>query len=470
MSHYKGKDVIVGQKKYKLIKQIGSGGNGCVWSAREEETAQQYAIKFLPSEKDGKVPHDKLDRFEKEISFCQCENHPNIIRIIGHGVFDGNERFYIMPLYEKTLRKIILEETDEETLLDYWIKLAKAVEYIHSIGIYHRDIKPENVFVNDSGELVLADFGIAHFRDSTMTKTAAWLGNKSYAAPEQLEKENENRVSAASDVYALGKILNELFTKNNPSGLNYELIRYKYPQYWELDGIVETCLKQNPSERLPSEYLLEAVSNIQEEVNSELRLIEDTLIDGSECGDMGGDVIEIARTAAKDIYLAKYILENESPKDIENDDPDYDYHIDIHYAVDDFVKGLYFQKRVLTICKKKFEYESNVYVNDKTYEPIDLSKEENRKLYDEFRATVTKYRYQGDSLGKIFKYFLSCCDYHCKEILRAISTINSDLEDLGNAPFFYLLYKLKVVFSQEEVKEYSIADRLEVNWKKTFWC
>lgn len=64
MSHYKGKDVIVGQKKYKLIKQIGSGGNGCVWSAREEETAQQYAIKFLPSEKDGKVPHDKLDRFD----------------------------------------------------------------------------------------------------------------------------------------------------------------------------------------------------------------------------------------------------------------------------------------------------------------------------------------------------------------------------------------------------------------------
>lgn len=470
MSHYKGKDVIVGQKKYKLIKQIGSGGNGCVWSAREEETSQQYAIKFLPSGKDGKVPHDKLDRFEKEISFCQCENHPNVIRIIGHGVFDGNERFYIMPLYEKTLRKIILEETDEETLLDYWIKLAKAVEYIHSIGIYHRDIKPENVFVNDSGELVLADFGIAHFRDSTMTKTAAWLGNKSYAAPEQLEKENENRVSAASDVYALGKILNELFTKNNPSGLNYELIRYKYPQYWELDGIVETCLKQNPSERLPSEYLLEAVSNIQEEVNSELRLIEDTLIDGSECGDMGGDVIEIARTAAKDIYLAKYILENESPKDIENDDPDYDYHIDIHYAVDDFVKGLYFQKRVLTICKKKFEYESNVYVNDKTYEPIDLSKEENRKLYDEFRETVTKYRYQGDSLGKIFKYFLSCCDYHCEEILRATADLGRELEDLSNAPFFYLLYKLRVNFSQEEVKEYSIADRLEVNWKKTFWC
>lgn len=468
MSHYKGKYVTVGQRKYKLIKQIGAGGNGCVWVAREEETAQQYAIKFLPIGKDDKVPHDKAARFEKEIAFCQQENHPNIIKIVGYGAFNGTEKFYVMPLYEKTLRNIIVAETDTEVLLGYWIRLAKAVKYIHSIGVYHRDIKPENIFVNDSGELVLADFGIAHFSDSTMTKTAEWLGNKSYAAPEQLEKENENSVSAASDVYALGKILNELFTKSNPSGLSYELIRDVYPQYWELDGIVEKCLKQNPSERLSSEYLLEAVSSIQKEVNSELKLIEDSLIDASKCGDSDEVVTEIACTAAKDIYLARYILENESPKDIENEDPNFDYHINIHYAVDDFVKSLYFQKRVLTICKKKFKYESNVYVYDKTYEPIDLSKEENHKLYDEFRATVMKYRYKDDSLGEIFKYFLSCCDYHCQEILRATSNLNGELEDLNNAPFFYLLYKLRAVFSQEEAKEYNIADKIEVNWGQQF--
>lgn len=462
MSHYKRKYVTVGQKRYKLVDAIGSGGNGSVWRAQEEGMEQQYAIKFLASE-----DTEKITRFEKEIAFCQRETHPNIIKIIGYGTFNDNEKFYIMPLYEKTLRDVISKETDAEVLLGYWLKLAKAVQYIHSIGVYHRDIKPENIFVNDSGELVLADFGIAHFSDSTMTKTTAWLGNKSYAAPEQLEKENENSVSAASDVYALGKILNELFTKSNPSGLSYELIYYTYPQYWELDGIVEKCLKQNPSERPLSEYLLEDVSYIQETVNTELDIIECGLIDAFEDGEPDESVIAIAHTAAKDIYLAKYILENKSLQDIENNDPEFNYHIQIHYGVDDFIKSVYFQKRLLTICQKKFEYEANVYASGRMYAAIDLGLEKNRLLYQEFRATATKYRYEDGSLGKILKLFLSCCDYHCHEMLRAVKGIDEELGDLSNAPFFYLLYKLRTVFSKTESYEYSLSNHILVNWTLT---
>lgn len=459
MSHYKGKYVTVGQKRYKLLDTIGSGGNGSVWRAQEEGTDQQYAIKFLAS---GNT--DKIARFEKEIAFCQRENHPNIIKIVGYETFNGTEKFYIMPLYEKTLRDIIVRETDAEVLLGYWIKLAKAVEYIHSIGVYHRDVKPENIFVNVSGELVLADFGIAHFSDSTMTKTVEWLGNKSYAAPEQLEKENENRVSAASDVYALGKILNELFTKINPSGVSYKLIRYVYPQYWELDKIVEKCLRQNPSERPLSEYLLEDVTYIKKAVNDELDIIEWRLIDEFQDGEPDERVIAIARTAAKDIYLAKYILENESLQEIENDDPEFNYHIQIHYDVDDFIKSVYFQKRLLTVCQKKFEYEANVYASGRMYPAIDLEEEKNRKLYKEFQATVTKYRYEDGSLGKTLKLFLSCCDYHCREILRAAKGIDEELGGLSNAPFFYLLYKLRTVFSKNEAYEYNLSNHIFVNW------
>lgn len=462
MSHYKVKFVTVGQKQYKLVKYIGSGGNGSVWRAQEDGTGQPYAIKFLTSENT-----DKIERFEKEIAFCQQENHPNIIRIIGCGTFNDNEKFYIMPLYEKTLRDVISKETDAEVLLGYWLKLAKAVQYIHSIGVYHRDIKPENIFVNDSGELVLADFGIAHFRDSTMTKTAEWLGNKSYAAPEQLEKENENRVSAASDVYALGKILNELFTKNNPSGLSYKLIRKAYPQYWELDMLVERCLKQNPSERPLSEYLLEDVLYIQKTVNAELDNIEGILIDAFEDGEPDESVTAIAHTAAKDIYLAKYILENESLQEIENDDSEFEYHIQIHYAVDDYIKSVYFQKKILTICQKKFEYEANVYASGKMYTAIDLSEEKNRTLYENFRATATKYRYEDGSLGKTLKLFLSCCDYHCDEILQAAKRVDDELGTLSNAPFFYLLYKLRTVFSKAEAHEYGLSNYIFVNWPLT---
>lgn len=456
MSHYKGKYVTVGQKRYKLVNNVGSGGNGSVWHVQEEGTEQQYAIKFLAS-----ANADKIARFEKEISFCQRENHPNIIKIVDYGTFNGNEKFYIMPLYEKTLRDIIAQETDEEVLLNYWIRLAKAVEYIHSIGVYHRDIKPENIFVNESGELVLADFGIAHFSDSTMTKTAEWLGNKSYAAPEQLEKENENHVSAASDVYALGKILNELFTKSNPSGLSYKLIRYSYPQYWELDIVVESCLKQKPSERPSSNYLVETVSYTQQFVKDKLALIEDSLIDELEDREPNENILSITRIAAKDIYLAKYILENESLQDI---NPQFDYHMQIHYTVDDFIKSVYFQKKILTICEKKFEYEANIYASGRMYPAIDLAVEKNSILYKEFRDTATKYCYEDGSLGKILKLFSSCCDYHCHEILRAAKGIDEELGYLSNAPFFYLLYKLRTVFSKTEAYEYNLSNHIFVNW------
>lgn len=466
MSTYRNKTITANGKNYKLIDALGNGGNGAVWIAEDIETTQQYAVKFLKEQQT-----EKIARFEKEIAFCQQETHPNIVKIIGQGTFvngSKNELFYIMPLYEKTLRKVIAEETNPDTLLDYWIKLAKAVEYIHSIHVYHRDIKPENIFVNKSEELVLADFGIAHFHDSNMTKTAAWLGNKSYAAPEQLDKENDNQVSALSDVYALGKILNELLTKNNPAGLSYELIRYSYPQYWQLDIVVEKCLKHNPLDRPACKYLLEEVSQIKKDVNTELEFIEDELLGKLEPDKINKNIIAIANTAAKDIYLARYILQNESLNNIQNNDPEWTYHENIHYTVDNFIKSLYFHKKVLSICEKKFLYESNVYGNGRTYSPLDLKNGHDRKLYDTFFATVTKHHYKDDFLGKTLKYFSSCCDYHCEEILRAINRLDEELLYLNDTPFFYLLYKLRDIFSTTEAKEYNIADSILVNWERTY--
>ena len=487
MSTYQNKIITANEKKYRLISPVGEnnengennkdnkskhknaqGGNGDVWIAEDLETTQQYAVKFLREQQSKKIA-----RFEKEITFCQQENHPNIVKVIGRGTFDDGKRkklFYIMPLYQKTLRKVINEETNPDILLDYWIKLAKAVEYIHSIHVYHRDIKPENIFVNKSGELVLADFGIAHFHGSNMTKTSEWLGNKSYAAPEQLEKENDNQVSAFSDIYALGKILNELFTKNNPSGLSYKLICDLYPQYWQLDMVVEKCLNQNPLERPSCKTLLGKVTHIMEKVDSDLHLIEDVLIDDLEHEQVNESVMATARIAAKDIYWAQYFLENASLQEISNRDKatEFSYHQNIHYALDDFIKSVYFQKRILNLCEKKFEYESNNYDRGIFYDSIDLADKDNKKLYDTFCATVTKYRYPDYSLGKTLKYFLACCDYHCKEILESINEIEEELIKLSDVPYFYLLYKLRKVFSRTEAKEYDIADRILVNWERTY--
>ena len=98
VSHYKGKFVTDGQRKYRLIKLVGSGGSGQVWRAQEQGTAQQYAVKFLTYEN-----RDKVSRFEKEISFLKLQEHPNIIKIVGHGTGVNDKKFYVMPLYQKTL-------------------------------------------------------------------------------------------------------------------------------------------------------------------------------------------------------------------------------------------------------------------------------------------------------------------------------------------------------------------------------
>lgn len=461
MSRYKGKFVSAGEEKFKLIRQIGSGGGGLVWLARSEKDHKDYAVKILQFDEKNKPSKEKIARFQKEIEFCQKQNHPNIIKILGHGELEDKSKYYVMPFYEKTLRNIITQDNDAETLLEFWIKLAEAVEYIHSINIYHRDIKPENIFINNCGDLVLADFGIAHFANACLTKTNEWLGNKSYAAPEQLEKENENAISAACDTYALGKILNELFTRRNPSGLNFTRIYSLHPHLWALDDIVDQCLYHTPAKRPTVKKLLEMIAQIRKEIKEELENIEDVLRD---------DIIdkhfkeEILNIAAKDIYLSQYILGVKSLQEIEECDPNYTYHLHIHYAVDNFVKSMYFQKRVLQLCENKFTYESNVYTKDIIYPPIDLSKEENQKIYDEFMHKVLKYHYPSNFLGKIQKYFLSCCDYHCKELLNAIDTLEYELEDLGNAPFYYLMYKLRVTFSLDEIAEYDIAHRITVNW------
>lgn len=217
--------------EYKLIEHKGSGGSGSVWGA--EAGANKYAIKFFKPET---VTTDRLARFKQEITFIKSSNHRNIIKVIADGEYDGST-CYVMPHYTRTLRDVINEETDSDILLTFLLGICSALKYIHRKGIKHRDIKPENILI-DGSMLVLADFGVAHFKNHHITKKGDLLANRNYTAPEQKLRNNALNVDEAADIYAFGLIINECFTKQNPAGTAFELIADSYPLLYELDHLV----------------------------------------------------------------------------------------------------------------------------------------------------------------------------------------------------------------------------------------
>jgi serine/threonine protein kinase len=127
------------------------------------------------------------------------------------------------------------------------------VEAAHLLGVWHRDLKPENVLHDDvSGVLIIADFGIAKFQEEDLltaveTRNDERLANFVYAAPEQ--RVGNRDVSAAADVYALGLMLNEMFTGEVPQGTGYRHISAVAQELSYLDGTVEQMIQQGPAAR-----------------------------------------------------------------------------------------------------------------------------------------------------------------------------------------------------------------------------
>lgn len=459
----KGIQIETNGKIYILRKGLGSGGNGQVWLAKASDDSQEYAIKFLDKCDDP----IKITRFVEEINFCEATNNPHIIHIFEHGNVDG-QPFYIMPVYKLTLSDIIKKESNYAILLSYISDLCDAIKYIHDNNVIHRDIKPENILINKSGILVLADFGIAHFMDSTLTKPKDWLANKAYAAPEQLLKGKAQQVTSACDIYALGAIINEMFTKQKPSGSRFTIISDSYPFLFPLDHIVERCLHQNPEERPSIDEVLTDIKLLQGSLNETLADIKDMFLDDIIPTWSPKDNTLIATRASVDALSAKHIFEKWSDEQIGKLNSN--YHQDIRYKLDDTLRNAYFQRRLLRACEKQFNYESAAYANRAPYTPLNLSKETDLEIYHAFEAIVDRHRLPSgyyDYSGKILKLFASCCDYHCKEILSAISRLESATADLMNAPILYIVIKLRDVFCTTDFDEFDILDHLAIDWSGT---
>jgi len=276
---------------YTKVADIGGGGSGRIFGV-VDESGDSWALKLLDS---GKANKDKSKRFKNELQFCLKNKHPNIVTVMDHGIFvDGKitSPFYVMPRYQSSMRKLLESGISSDKVLKFFANILDGVEAAHLQEVVHRDLKPENILYDAKKDLLLvADFGIAHFEEDELftaveTKDSARLANFQYAAPEQ--RKRGLGVDRRTDIYALGLILNEMFTGQVPQGTRYKTVSQVAPEYAYLDDLVMRMLSQSSEDRFASiEEVKQQLIGRKNEFVSQQRLSElrETVVPVTEIDD-----------------------------------------------------------------------------------------------------------------------------------------------------------------------------------------
>jgi len=255
---------------YELLEEIGRGGQGVVYRARQKSLNRPVALKVIGLGQWAAKVH--LKRFRLEAEAAARLDHPCIVPI--HEVGERESCCYFsMNLVEGSQLDEVVKRKPMPLRhsVELIAKLARAVHYAHEHGILHRDIKPGNVLLDAKGEPHLTDFGLARLveTESTVTHTMEVLGTPSYMAPEQAVGNNA-RVSSATDIYGLGAVLYQLLTGHPPfaGGTTYETIKLlletepRQPRLLnpkidrDLSTICLKCLEKEPQRRYASAVAL----------------------------------------------------------------------------------------------------------------------------------------------------------------------------------------------------------------------
>ncbi len=201
-------------QRYEIVKVIGEGGMGSVYKAKDLELDRLVALKVIRPELARNTAI--VDRFKQELRLSHQVTHKNVIRMYDLGESDGIKFITMEYIEGRDLRSMMYAKTKmapEETV-EILKQVCRALESAHNAGIIHRDLKPQNIMVDQSGRILLMDFGLARkIADDGMTQTGALIGTMDYMSPEQaLGKELDER----SDIFALGLIFYELLTGKMP--------------------------------------------------------------------------------------------------------------------------------------------------------------------------------------------------------------------------------------------------------------
>jgi len=251
---------------YTLIERLGQGGMGVVYRARQKSLDRDVAIKLLSA--GPWASPEFIERFRREAQAAARMQHPNIVAIHEVGASDELNYFSMQLVRGESLAALCGRERrlDPRRAARLVRTIAEAVDYAHRLGVLHLDLKPGNVLIDERGEPLVADFGLARRLDETLPGEGDEVsGTPSYMAPEQATA-GGRQLQPATDVYGLGAILYELLTGQPPflgstpqATLKQVVLDELQPARRrvpglpaDLDAICARCLAKNPSARYPS--------------------------------------------------------------------------------------------------------------------------------------------------------------------------------------------------------------------------
>jgi len=267
---------------YEIVGQIGVGGTGEVYRARDPRLDRDVAIKVLPE--DVASDAERLRRFEKEARAAGALNHPNVLAVYDVGAHDGRPYLVTELLEGETLReRMAASSLSVEKTVEYAVQIARGLAAAHDKGILHRDLKPENLFVTRDGLVKILDFGLSKLRGpqeqaaeiqtdaetaSRTTDTGAVIGTAGYMSPEQVRGQ---AVDHRSDIYSFGTVLYEMLSGQRAfrgdSGVEVlnAILKEEPPEIDDpgrgvppqLIRILKRCLEKRPEDRFQSARDLE---------------------------------------------------------------------------------------------------------------------------------------------------------------------------------------------------------------------
>jgi len=201
--------------RYRVVSELGKGGMAIVYRAVDTMLDRNVAIKVILPENSNLEKFSK--RFRREAKTLANLSHPNIVKVLDYGEYEGAPYLVMEFISGGTLKAKMGKSIPYAEAAAMLVPMARALYYAHQQRIVHRDIKPENILINDSGQPMLSDFGILKLVDLEesrgLTGTGKIVGTPAYMSPEQIRG---REVDGRSDIYSLSVVFFEMITGKKP--------------------------------------------------------------------------------------------------------------------------------------------------------------------------------------------------------------------------------------------------------------